>query len=98
MCSGSSSVSTAGIPLQEMSPSPSAFTGRNFRNWLMDLRNSHSLIKSSRSALIDRLLEGYDSARHGTGVRCHSNPGGEFNLCVPSNEALSPPRFIAGVR
>lgn len=35
----------------------------------MELRNSHSLIKSSRSALIDRLLEGYDSARHGTGVR-----------------------------
>lgn len=58
-----------GIPLQEISRSPSAFTGRNFRNWLLELRNSHSLIKSSRSALIDRLLEGYDSARHGTGVR-----------------------------
>ncbi|XP_070777826.1 protein C1orf43 homolog isoform X4 [Enoplosus armatus] len=56
------------IPLQEISRSPSAFTGRNFRNWLLELRNSHSLIKSSRSALIDRLLEGYDSARHGTGV------------------------------
>lgn len=59
---------TSGIPLQEISRSPSAFTGRNFRNWLLELRNSHSLIKSSRSALIDRLLEGYDSARHGTGV------------------------------
>lgn len=59
---------TTGIPLQEISRSPSAFTGRNFRNWLLELRNSHSLIKSSRSALIDRLLEGYDSARHGTGV------------------------------
>ncbi|XP_031722465.1 uncharacterized protein C1orf43 isoform X1 [Anarrhichthys ocellatus] len=58
----------AGIPLQEISRSPSAFTGRNFRNWLLELRNSHSLIKSSRSPLIDRLLEGYDSARHGTGV------------------------------
>lgn len=58
----------SGIPLQEISRSPSAFTGRNFRNWLLELRNSHSLIKSSRSALIDRLLEGYDSARHGTGV------------------------------
>uniref|UniRef100_A0A3Q3XFS3 Uncharacterized protein n=1 Tax=Mola mola TaxID=94237 RepID=A0A3Q3XFS3_MOLML len=56
------------IPLQEISRSPSAFTGRSFRNWLLELRNSHSLIKSSRSALIDRLLEGYDSARHGTGV------------------------------
>nr|XP_020479468.1 uncharacterized protein C1orf43 homolog [Monopterus albus] len=49
----------SGIPLQEISCSPSAFTGRN---------NSHSLIKSSHSTLIDRLLEGYDSARHGTGV------------------------------
>ncbi|XP_068567263.1 protein C1orf43 homolog isoform X3 [Cebidichthys violaceus] len=58
----------AGIPLQEISRCPSAFTGRNFRNWLLELRNSHSLIKSSRSPLIDRLLEGYDSARHGTGV------------------------------
>ncbi|XP_040045088.1 protein C1orf43 isoform X2 [Gasterosteus aculeatus] len=58
----------SGIPLQEISRSPSAFTGRSFRNWLMELRNSHSLIKSSRSPLIDRLLEGYDSARHGTGV------------------------------
>ncbi|CAB1443357.1 unnamed protein product [Pleuronectes platessa] len=36
----------SGIPLQEISRSPSA----------------------SHSALIDRLLEGYDSARHGTGV------------------------------
>ncbi|XP_061598274.1 protein C1orf43 homolog [Cololabis saira] len=58
----------SGIPLQEISCSPSAFTGRSFRNWLLELRNSHSLIKSSRSALIDCLLEGYDSARHGTGV------------------------------
>ncbi|XP_071374096.1 protein C1orf43 homolog isoform X3 [Centroberyx affinis] len=58
----------SGIPLQEISRCPSAFTGRSFRNWLLELRNSHSLIKSSRSALIDSLLEGYDSARHGTGV------------------------------
>lgn len=58
----------SGIPLQDISRCPSAFTGRNFRSWLLELRNSHSLIKSSRSALIDRLLEGYDSARHGTGV------------------------------
>uniref|UniRef100_A0A3Q2XDG2 Chromosome 1 open reading frame 43 n=1 Tax=Hippocampus comes TaxID=109280 RepID=A0A3Q2XDG2_HIPCM len=52
----------------EMCSSPSAFTGRRFRSWLLELRNSHSLIKSSRGTLIDRLLEGYDSARHGTGV------------------------------
>ncbi|KAK0152558.1 hypothetical protein N1851_005923 [Merluccius polli] len=58
----------AGIPLQEVSQTPGAFTGRGFRSWLLELRNSHSLIKSSRSALIDRLLEGYDNARHGTGA------------------------------
>uniref|UniRef100_A0A3B3ZC95 Uncharacterized protein n=1 Tax=Periophthalmus magnuspinnatus TaxID=409849 RepID=A0A3B3ZC95_9GOBI len=52
----------------EISRTPSAFTGRHFRSWLLELRNSHSLIKSSRSALIDKLLEGYDNARHGTGV------------------------------
>jgi hypothetical protein len=58
----------SGITLQEISHTPGAFTGRSFRSWLLELRNSHSLIKSSRSALIDRLLEGYDNARHGTGV------------------------------
>ncbi|XP_019723450.1 uncharacterized protein C1orf43 homolog isoform X2 [Hippocampus comes] len=61
-------IKDSGIPLEEMCSSPSAFTGRRFRSWLLELRNSHSLIKSSRGTLIDRLLEGYDSARHGTGV------------------------------
>lgn len=58
----------SGIPLQEISRTPSAFTGRHFRSWLLELSNSYSLIKSSRSALIDKLLEGYENARHGTGV------------------------------
>ncbi|XP_068603062.1 protein C1orf43-like isoform X1 [Brachionichthys hirsutus] len=57
-----------GLPLQEISRSPSAFTGRGFRSWLLEVRNSHSLIKSSRGVLIDRLLDGYDRARHGTGA------------------------------
>ncbi|XP_072536571.1 protein C1orf43 homolog isoform X1 [Salminus brasiliensis] len=52
----------------ELGRSASALTGRRYRNWLMDLRNSHSLFKSSHSSLVDRLLEGYDNARHGTGV------------------------------
>ncbi|XP_077599448.1 protein C1orf43 homolog [Stigmatopora nigra] len=58
----------SGIPMEEICSSPNAFTGRCFRSWLLEVRNSHSLIKSSRGTLIDRLLEGYDSARHGTGV------------------------------
>ncbi|KPP79269.1 hypothetical protein Z043_101164 [Scleropages formosus] len=56
------------LPFQELGRSPSALTGRSFRTWLVELRNSHSAFKSNRGALIDSLLEGYDSARHGTGV------------------------------
>uniref|UniRef100_A0A8C1DKF6 Uncharacterized protein n=2 Tax=Cyprinus carpio TaxID=7962 RepID=A0A8C1DKF6_CYPCA len=56
------------IPSRELGCSASALTGRRYRNWLQDLRNSHSLLKSNHSSLIDRLLEGYDNARHGTGV------------------------------
>ncbi|XP_016387760.1 uncharacterized protein C1orf43 homolog isoform X2 [Sinocyclocheilus rhinocerous] len=56
------------IPSRELCCSASALTGRRYRNWLQDLRNSHSLFKSNHSSLIDRLLEGYDNARHGTGV------------------------------
>ncbi|KAI2655298.1 hypothetical protein H4Q32_017670 [Labeo rohita] len=56
------------IPFHELCRSASALTGRRYRKWLQDLRNSHSLFKSSHSALIDRLMEGYDNARHGTGV------------------------------
>ncbi|KAA0703197.1 hypothetical protein E1301_Tti007006 [Triplophysa tibetana] len=58
----------ADIPFHEMCRSASALTGRRYKNWLMDLRNSDSVCKSSNSALIDRLLEGYDNARHGAGV------------------------------
>ncbi|KAJ8287937.1 hypothetical protein COCON_G00005960 [Conger conger] len=55
------------IPLQEMGLYPSAVTGRSFRSWLLELRSSPSLLKS-RSSLIHSVLEGYDSARNGTGV------------------------------
>ncbi|KAJ8000329.1 hypothetical protein DPEC_G00203700 [Dallia pectoralis] len=58
----------SGVPLHEIGRNPSAITGRSFRNWLLELRNSHTLIRSSRSTLVDNLLEGYESARHGTGV------------------------------
>lgn len=54
----------------------------------MELRNSHSLIKSSRSALIDRLLEGYDNARHGTGVCCRSNPEERLIFYIYNDKAF----------
>ncbi|KAL4636134.1 hypothetical protein GN956_G13734 [Arapaima gigas] len=57
----------ADLPFVELGRSLSV-TGRSFRTWLLELRSSHSAFKSSRSGLIDSLLEGYDSARHGTGV------------------------------
>uniref|UniRef100_A0A8C7FBX5 Chromosome 1 open reading frame 43 n=1 Tax=Oncorhynchus kisutch TaxID=8019 RepID=A0A8C7FBX5_ONCKI len=56
------------IPFSELGGTPTAVTGRRFRAWLLDLRSSHSLFCSSRSSLIDTLLEGYHNARHGTGV------------------------------
>ncbi|XP_046710629.1 protein C1orf43 homolog isoform X7 [Silurus meridionalis] len=57
-----------GIGFPELARSPSALTGPCYRKWLLDLHRSHSLIKSSHSGLIDRLLEGYNNARHGTAV------------------------------
>uniref|UniRef100_W5LA79 Chromosome 1 open reading frame 43 n=1 Tax=Astyanax mexicanus TaxID=7994 RepID=W5LA79_ASTMX len=56
------------IVSHELGRSASAVTGRRYRKWLMELRNSHSLFKSSHSSLVDRLMEGFDNARHGTGV------------------------------
>ncbi|KAG9345380.1 hypothetical protein JZ751_009927 [Albula glossodonta] len=55
------------IPFQEMGRNPSAVTGRSFRKLLLELRSNNSLLKT-RSGLIDGLLEGYENARHGTGV------------------------------
>ncbi|KAI5105885.1 hypothetical protein C0J45_3582 [Silurus meridionalis] len=57
-----------GIVSPDLARSPSALTGPCYRKWLLDLRNCHSLIKTSHSSLIDRLLEGYINARHGTSV------------------------------
>ncbi|MCJ8728886.1 hypothetical protein PDJAM_G00009640 [Pangasius djambal] len=58
----------SGIVSPDVARSPSALTGPCYRKWLLDLRNTHSLIKASHSSLIDRLLEGYYNARHGTAV------------------------------
>ncbi|XP_053480188.1 protein C1orf43 homolog isoform X1 [Ictalurus furcatus] len=57
-----------GVISPDLARSPSALTGPCYRKWLLDLRNTHSLIKASHSSLIDRLLEGYENARHGTAV------------------------------
>lgn len=42
--------------------------GKNFRSYLLDLRNTSTPFKGVRKALIDTLLDGYETARYGTGV------------------------------
>ncbi|KAM7159572.1 protein C1orf43 homolog [Molossus nigricans] len=41
--------------------------GKNFHFYLLDLRNTSTPFKGVRKALIDTLLDGYGTARHGTG-------------------------------
>ncbi|KAI5623338.1 hypothetical protein C0J50_17125 [Silurus asotus] len=61
-------IRNTGIGFPELARSPSALTGPCYRKWLLDLHRSHSLSKTSHGGLIDRLLEGYNKARHGTAV------------------------------
>ena len=42
--------------------------GKNFRSYLLDLRNTSTPFKGVGKALIDTLLDGYETARYGTGV------------------------------
>ncbi|XP_041095024.1 protein C1orf43-like [Polyodon spathula] len=61
-------VPPAGIPFHEVWKNPKSLTGRNFRIFLLDLRNASSPFRGVQKNLIDTLLDGYESARHGTGV------------------------------
>ncbi|KAG8431077.1 hypothetical protein GDO86_019457 [Hymenochirus boettgeri] len=56
------------IPFQDFGKHHKSLVGKNFRTFLLDLRNSGSPYKGIRKSLLDSLLEGYDSARYGTGV------------------------------
>ncbi|XP_071385342.1 protein C1orf43 homolog isoform X2 [Centroberyx affinis] len=56
------------LPFRELGGTPTAVTGKRFRTWLLELRNSHSLFRNSQSSLIDTVLDGYNRARHGAGV------------------------------
>ncbi|KAM4861801.1 protein C1orf43 homolog isoform 2-T2 [Thomomys bottae] len=47
---------------------PRSLMGKNFRSYLLDLRNTTTPFKGVRKALIDILLDGYETARYGTGV------------------------------
>lgn len=47
---------------------PKSLIGKNFCAYLVDLRNSSTPFKGTRKTLIDVFLDGYNSARYGTGV------------------------------
>ncbi|XP_061737987.1 protein C1orf43 homolog [Nerophis ophidion] len=53
------------FPFCELGGSSSAVTGKRFRAWLLQLRNSHCLFRESQKGLIDNVLDGYNKARHG---------------------------------
>lgn len=56
------------IPFQVEGRYPKSLIGKNFCAYLLELRNSSTSFKGIRKALIDTLLDGYESARYGTGV------------------------------
>lgn len=56
------------IPFHADGRYPKSLIGKNFCAYLLELRNSSASFKGIRKALIDTLLDGYESARYGTGV------------------------------
>ncbi|XP_034954933.1 protein C1orf43 homolog [Zootoca vivipara] len=56
------------IPFSSEGRHPRSLIGKNFRAYLVDLRNSSTPFKGVRKTLIDILLDGYESARYGTGT------------------------------
>ncbi|XP_007946729.1 protein C1orf43 homolog [Orycteropus afer afer] len=56
------------IPFHAEGRHPRSLMGKNFRSYLLDLRNTSTPFKGVRKALIDSLLDGYETARYGTGV------------------------------
>ncbi|XP_030321098.1 uncharacterized protein C1orf43 homolog [Calypte anna] len=61
-------IRTSEIPFHAEGRYPKSLIGKNFCAYLLELRNSSSSFKGIRKALVDSLLDGYESARYGTGV------------------------------
>ncbi|XP_026173677.1 protein C1orf43 homolog isoform X2 [Mastacembelus armatus] len=53
------------FPFRELGGTSTAVTGKRFRTWLLQLRNSHCMFRDSQRSLIDKVLDGYNKARHG---------------------------------
>ncbi|KAM9002756.1 protein C1orf43 homolog isoform 3-T3 [Sarcophilus harrisii] len=60
------------IPFHSEGRHPRSLMGKNFRSYLLELRNTSTPFKGVRKALIDTLLDGYETARYGTGVFGHT--------------------------
>ncbi|KFV79077.1 Uncharacterized protein C1orf43, partial [Struthio camelus australis] len=61
-------IRTSEIPFHAEGRYPKSLIGKNFCAYLLELRNSSTSFKGIRKTLIDTLLDGYESARYGTGV------------------------------
>ncbi|KAM7420822.1 hypothetical protein PAMA_015168 [Pampus argenteus] len=55
---------TVDLPFRDLGGTSTAVTGKRFRTWLLQLRNSHCLFRDSKSTIIDTVLDGYNRARH----------------------------------
>ncbi|KAM4580606.1 protein C1orf43 homolog isoform 1-T1 [Odontesthes bonariensis] len=53
------------FPFRELGGTSTAVTGKRFRTWLLQLRNSHCMFRDNQKSLIDTVLDGYNKARHG---------------------------------
>ncbi|XP_033957879.1 protein C1orf43 homolog isoform X1 [Pseudochaenichthys georgianus] len=53
------------LPFRELGGTPTAVTGKRLRTWLLQLRKSQCMFQNSLSSLIDKVLDGYNKARHG---------------------------------
>uniref|UniRef100_A0A3Q2XP40 Uncharacterized protein n=1 Tax=Hippocampus comes TaxID=109280 RepID=A0A3Q2XP40_HIPCM len=53
------------LDLHYLGGSSTAVTGKRFRTWLLQLKNSHCLFRDGQKGLIDTVLDGYNRARNG---------------------------------
>ncbi|XP_075049659.1 protein C1orf43 homolog isoform X2 [Mixophyes fleayi] len=61
-------VKDSDVPFQGNGKYPKSLVGKNFRAYLLEMRNAGSPFRGIRKTLLDTLLDRYDSARYGTGV------------------------------
>ncbi|KAM6910014.1 protein C1orf43 homolog [Xenentodon cancila] len=52
------------FPFCELGGTSTAVTGKRFRTWLLQLRNSNCMFRDNQSCLIDAVLDGYNKARY----------------------------------